>query len=724
MLYDQMTNDSSSPLKWTAQLKVTAADQKHSALQGDKISLPPSVLQQLLSASTATVVSEDALDDFRFPRNSQPQNLANRTRVDRHQNLPYPLTFRLVNAANGNLAYAGVREFTAEENEVGVSELLRQVLGIDGQQEQEFLTIHFEEIPKGTYARLRPLEAGYGADWKPLLESHLRNMFTTLTRNVILTIPSGTRSFRFLVDKFAPEGDAICIIDTDLEIDIEPLNEEQARETLKRRLESSENTSEGGDVEVGTEVHGIVTKGDYVDYTLKHWNRTLPVVIELLSAEELDLFISPLTTQQRSRPRENQHVFADICTRPRELELQPSNAELDGAEEIFISVHSWKTDGESDSSSSPFVLKIQSSQANSASSRLEHEPSLDEAQCENCGNWVPERTIVLHQSFCYRNNVLCKQCNSVFKKLSSEWKNHWHCPQDSASGDSVTSHQRHDNFFHTPNNCEACGYQTKSMEELGKHRTSTCPAKSILCRFCHLLVAQQGPEDLDVNEPEVILSGLTPHELSDGSRTTECHMCSKIVRLRDLPIHLQHHNLERLSKAVPRLCRNTNCGRTLDSVGARGEIKQQHQDNDIGLCTPCFGPLYNSGYDPDHRALRRRVERRYLTQFLTGCGNDYCRNECCKTARVYLGLEQLTSKNAMQTVKADIDRIISSVPLRFCTDEASQKRRLLANMLAAEMGDDGYDLPWTVAALEAEKGDLGKARTWLEYWAPTRAESH
>lgn len=273
----------------------------------------------------------------------------------------------------------------------------------------------------------------------------------------------------------------------------------------------------------------------------------------------------------------------------------------------------------------------------------------------------------------------------------------------------------------------SCGYQTRNTMDLAAHRASTCPDKPILCQFCHLLVPQQGPDDLPWNDPEVILSGLTPHELSDGSRTTECHLCSKIVRLRDMTVHLRHHDLERLSRVQPGLCRNVNCGRTLDGLGPKGDVKRaQLSRNEIGLCDPCFGPLYISTFDPDLKALKRRVERRYLTQFLTGCGNDFCRNEFCRTARQYLGLKNYTSKEATGVIKPILAQLTDGdASLHFCTDEASQKRRLLAGMIAAEQGEGGnggYDLGWCVAALENEDGDLGKARNWLRNWAPTRVE--
>ena len=741
-----MTSSDPVTLKWSGQFTL-ATKPNSKALQGDKIVLPPSALEQLLSAATVTVVSDqwstnstfDPFNPYTFTNDNRP------TVLERHQNLPHPLTFRLVNSKNGNVAYAGIREFSADDDEVEVSNFLETVLGTDRHDEEAILTIHAQQLSKGTYVRLRPLEAGYDPeDWRALLERYMRNTFTTLMKGEILTIlGGGQEEYRFLIDKLLPEQDAICIVDTDLEVDIEALDEEQARESLKRRLEKTQKVAgsptgslSGGDVTVGQQIKGQVLHGSYVDYTLKDWDRSKALEIELdgSSVESLDLFVSPFTSRQRQKPRQDEHVFGDTTRFKKRIKLQHTNAELDGAEALFISAYGYKEDGNTMSDSPiQFSLAIHEGEMELFTSedqvrQNEKGPTdPDDVRCKNCFQWVPKGRIVLHESFCYRNNVACARCKAVFQRSSTEWKNHWHCEYDDAHGNSSQSHQKHDKQMHTPQLCSACGYQTKSVIELARHRTSTCPEKIILCQFCHLLVPQQGPDDLDPNDPEVILSGLTPHELSDGSRTTECHLCGKFVRLRDMRIHLRHHDMERLSRITPRLCRNMNCGRTLDGVGPRGEIKRpQETSNDIGLCDKCFGPLYNSAYDPDHKALKRRVERRYLGQFLTGCGNDFCRNESCKIARQYLGLGDVSSKEAIVFTKPILANLMDfSQQLHFCTDESSQKRRLLAEMLAAEDDDTekhGYHLQWTVAALEAESGDLGKARAWLDNWAPTKVE--
>lgn len=757
-----MNDPESKPLKWTAQFRVMPAASTLK-LQGDKITLPQSALEQLLSAATVTVPTNvpsgghtSSFNPFN-PYSFVAERQARPQLYERQQQLPHPLTFRIVNPVNGNILFAGIREFSAEEGQVGLSLFLRQALGLKDQDASEDpspenrVTIHAHQLPKGVFVRFRPLEAGYDVeDWKALLEQYMRDTFTTLTTGEVLSIPSGSEEYRFLVDKVEPEGDGICIIDTDLEVDIEALSEEQARETLKRKLEKSQRapgthdgSSTGGDVVIGSEVLGKVLPGEYVDYALKSWNHSAGVDVELHSDDSegmVDLVVSPFTAKHRERPRADDYVFSDLSERPaKRLRIQPSNVDLEGAQAIWVSVHGYSTlddstDVQGPKPSAPLQYSLRISVIDPSESDpgrddvAENPPqtSADEVQCQNCHQWVPKGTLFLHENFCFRNNVFCPKCKEVFKKSSPEWQAHWHCEHDDAHGNTPQSWNKHDDIFHTKRACPSCSFDAANLPSLAHHRTTLCPGRLILCQFCHLQVPQQGPDDPSPSDPEVIFSGLTPHELADGARTTDCHMCGKIIRLRDMSTHLKHHNLERLSRITPRICRNANCGRTIDGVGPHGEIKRPRAlGNDIGLCEACYGPLYNSAFDPEGKALRRRVERKYLTQLLTGCGKAWCRNEYCKAGRKNAGSEgATTSKEATSMIKPILEQLIPGCgPLHFCTDEASQKRRVLAEMLADAERGRGYDLRWCVAALEAEGGDLGKARGWLENWAPTMAET-
>lgn len=782
------TDSSEIPeLTWSSQFTVASSPSR--LLPGDKILLPPSALEQLLAAAPVVTVdsqqrhitSFDPFNPYTFAAETQ----ARAQFQDRHQQLPHPLTFRLVNPDNGRVVHCGIQEFSAEEGEIQLSNFLKEALGLesksaqtsesgspDGDPDQIMrngveqlavngtaakVTVHAKQLPKGTFVKLRPLEAGYNPeDWKSLLEEHLRSNFTTLTHGEVLVVHGGRGSggkreeFRFLVDGFKPEGDGICVVDTDLEVDIEALNEEQARETLKRIAAkaqtapgTAQGSSVGGNIDIFKAQEGQVIDGEYVDYELSSWDRTQGLDIILSSIEEddeLDLFVSPYSPRQRVRPREDEYVFGDFSSHyPKRIRLQPSNVELEDAEAIRISIRAYKS---GESSPEPRKYQIRASvfdptlptPEDDIASSARHNP--EDVECKNCHQWVPKSSLFLHENFCLRNNILCPHgCGQVFQKRSPSFQNHWHCTHDTFTGNTSESRLKHDSIFHTSQTCSTCGVDFPSIPTLSHHKTTTCPGKLILCRFCHLQVPQEG----DPSEPpsaELLLSGLTPHELADGGRTTECHLCNKIVRFRDMETHLRHHDLERFSRPTPRLCRNINCGRTQDGVSKSGDTragtrKGQGPGNEVGLCSVCFGPLYVSLHDPEGKALRRRIERRYLSQLLTGCGKAWCKNEYCRTGRKNIGQgdKAVSTKDAIPLVKPFLEGMDGrgyTTALHFCTDEASQRRRNLAEMLSVEKGLDGkggYTMEWCVAALEAEAGDLDKARAWLKGWAPQRSEA-
>lgn len=757
-------------LRWSASYSVVPpSDKAARGLEGDKIRLPQSALEDLLSESTKQASNLGSSYDPSNPyaRSARPEysdSLAGFV-----GQLPNPLMFRLVNPANGNTVYAGIREFSAEQGDVALSPYLLDALDIkiSGLQNDEHgdatidstseegttarpqIRVDAKTLPKGTYVRLRPLEAGYNPDdWKALLERHMRGAFTTLTKDAVLSV-RGVKgeTFQFLVDKFEPQGDGICVVDTDLQVDIEALNEEQARETVRQIMAkaqrapgTADGSSVGGAIDIWKPVEGCVLEGDYVDYELSSWDRSRDLEIELCGiqdGDEVDLFVSPQSARSRVPPRDSEHIFGDFSTPAqgsKKLVLCARNAELDGAEGLKISVHGWSLANEPSPKSRPrsFRLRARAVSNEPLTSGTEDvtEHSAEDDQCKNCLQWIPKRTMMLHQNFCFRNNVVCPQCQNVFQKRSLEWQNHWHCDFGDGFGSSAESKAKHDAIFHTPHACPNCGPEQTfpSLPLLARHRTTVCPSKLILCQFCHLEVPQEGDPTDPASQAETAISGLTPHERVDGTRTTDCHLCGKIIRLRDMPAHMGNHELDKKYRAPPSICRDKLCGRTLDGVGPRGQIGAgtrmgQGPGNNLGLCSICFSPLYASMHDPEGKALRRRIERKYLTQLMSGCGKAWCANEWCKTGRKNLGLEAKGTAAAglMAEVKplvADVDD--RSKPMQFCVDEGGQKRRLVAEVLASE---GIWDLEWCIAAAESEGPNMDKAREWLRNWAPAKGET-
>ena len=773
--------DQPPQLSWSTSLRVVHPSlAAGKGLQGDKILLPQSALEQLLAASTTTGPSSYHTFTAFDPSNPYSVVDARRERSqyrETYQQLPHPLMFQLVNQKNGNAVYAGIREFSSSEGEVVLSPFLLDTLGIQESDIQQHatqledddvvdltkdgedkmcdggftITVKARQLPKGTYVRLRPLEAGYDPDdWKALLERQLRGNFTTLTLGSIISIQGAKgEDFRFLADKFQPEGDGICVVDTDLEVDIEPLNEEQARETLRQIAAKSQRapgtasgSSVGHKIDIWKDVEGQVLEGDYVDYELPAWDKSRPIAIELSihDGEEVDLFISPKSNRQRALPRDDEHIFGDFSS-PKDgtkrIVIQPTNIELEGAESLLISVHGFSIPGgESGEKPRRYMLRAKAVEAlGSAAAPVDLTSTApqngDEEQCKNCLQMIPKRTMVLHENFCLRNNIVCPECKHVLQKRSEEWENHWHCPtHHSAYGSSPQSKAKHDYIQHTQHACPSCGpsspFTFPSLPELARHRTTICPGKLILCQFCHLEVPQEGDPLDPSSEAETVLSGLTAHERADGARTTDCHLCGAIVRLRDMAAHSANHELDKASRSKPEICRDDLCGRTLHGIGPRGQVNGgtrmgQGPGNDLGLCSLCFAPLYVNMHDPEGKALRRRIERRYLTQLMTGCGKKWCVNEWCKTGRANKGMEKLGGSGAaaaLPLVKPLLEAIGDhKEKMHFCVDEASQRRKKTAEMLA---GEGVWELEWCVAALEAEGGNLANARGWLGDWAPTK----
>ncbi|KAI5307381.1 26S proteasome regulatory subunit 8 [Ascosphaera pollenicola] len=729
------------PVRWSRQYPVVQSN-RALKLTGDKVLLPQSALEQILASEPISTSSHSSYG--RFDRR------AARTSPDRNRRLPQPLTFRLVNPQNGRAVYAGVQEFSAEEETVGLSPFLRQSLRIEDtgpSSPNSAVTIHTKPLPKGTFVSLRPLDAGYDVeDWKALLERHLRNHYTTLTQGEILTLPSGLgHDFQFLVDNVKPQGEAICVVDTDLVVDLEPLDEAQARETLKKREQKLLETEQikkggiGGELLVGEAYQGEVAPGTYIDYELKKWDhdKALDVVFEVEKDAQIAIFISPFSPKHRARPRLDEHVLGYFPGNlPHTVHIEPTSFVLEDATSIYIAVYAF-SQVDNDKGTDVFlpysieVRTLAKSTTDADDDEDTDEHGADEVQCTNCRQWVPHRTLFLHESFCLRNNMTCKVCGSIFKKASPEWEEHWHCPHDDFRGDSKWSQLNHQHIFHTKRICQKCSFQAENFPQLAQHRTTTCPEKMILCRFCHLVVPQQGESDPDINDLEVVLSGLTPHELIDGGRTTECHICNKILRLRDMTTHLRHHDIDRVSKEPPRVCTNPNCCHIV--LGARNRGAPVDLDNEkLGLCPSCFGPLHAPVYDPEGKALRRRVERKYLTQMLKGCAKPWCRNMFCRTGRTnnMVADAQLPARDITALIRPLVDALIvkpggevNTSPLYFCTEEENQRNRIMADTLGAEFNDgQEYDLSWLVAAVDANNGDINGVHGWLKDRAPTRGE--
>ncbi|KAF8485621.1 ubiquitin fusion degradation protein I [Gautieria morchelliformis] len=143
-----------------------------------------------------------------------PSALANLTSL----NLESPWMFQLRNPSNPAAStHAGVLEFIAEEGVVHLPYWMMKTLRLN---EGDPIRITGAQIAKGKRVKLQAQTVDFLeiSDPKAVLEQALRN-FTALTQGDMIEISYNSITFQLLIMEILPEGPAISILDTDLEVD-------------------------------------------------------------------------------------------------------------------------------------------------------------------------------------------------------------------------------------------------------------------------------------------------------------------------------------------------------------------------------------------------------------------------------------------------------------------------------------------------------------------------
>lgn len=241
---------------------------------GDKLLLPASALESLLSQSSANTSDYGSMTDASFGNGDQ---------ISQTSGLPSPITFEIRNVKARNLIYGGVKEFSAEDGLVHLPQWMQRSLNLEV---GDTVALRLKELPKGQWARLRPISADYKEimDYRAALESYLRANYNTLTAGEILNIKYGSNRYEFLVDDLKPEK-AVCVTDTDIEIDIEPLEQGTtlAHEQTTSILASSQATDQP--LNLGQSIDGHAATDQYVYFHLKLDGVTSDLELVLLTTQ-------------------------------------------------------------------------------------------------------------------------------------------------------------------------------------------------------------------------------------------------------------------------------------------------------------------------------------------------------------------------------------------------------------------------------------------------------
>ncbi|ANB15130.1 polyubiquitin-binding protein UFD1 [Sugiyamaella lignohabitans] len=690
------------PIVWSSRLKVFLPEEQVSDRSASRFSTPP--LSSTISQSSHT-------DKILLPP-STLESLLSQISNDAGL-LPSPLLFKLTNPLNKKVTHVGVREFSAEEGTVQVPAVVARNLGL--QNSNDILFINLVSLPKGTSLTLKTSSTGElveNVDWKSLLESRLHGSFTALTKGDVLTVSHPSlpgKNIDFTIEKLEPTNNshAVCIIDTDLDLEVIEVNDGNSngsRETVSGSIrgQNSNQSSVAGrrdPIPLSVNEHPVNVKGlqpsevAYFSVAYDINDNSLPLEVSLdnisvddssslvmfMGLEEANISPDSFLWSNLNSPGTSLTVSSDDPFLEKYRNLNQSSLQAI----FYVKVISYQTPAS-------FVIQAKTEAVNYVDSG--QESSSNTSKCTNCLQMISIHSFARHVAFCERNNILCPEgCGRVFSRREGIPTTHWHCHDHNTSGDSEFSKKLHSDWFHTAMSCPGCGSDHANHILLSQHRATNCPAKLHICRFCHILLPQELASAAD------FLQGLTGHESYCGNRTTDCEICKRVVRLKELQTHLEFHRLDRLREPAPILCSNANCPRLITSTSS----------NVLGLCGICYGPLHSTLLDSDGSKLKQRIERRYVIQLTRGCGKPWCMNEHCASTRP-------KKRSIAEIMSTDVKFLMAESANKkfwFCVDETATKRKLFVQF----QSQNGIFSDASCArAIEQAKGNESEAVRWLE----------
>lgn len=636
-----------------------------------------------------TVVESTSLprhsDKCRFPASVLERTIA------QNPSLPHPLVFRL-----GGKILVGVKEFTAPDLTIEVP------LEVFDKLQAPTVAFELVSIEKATFLQCQPAQFyPHVINWKYYLESFLSTHYTTLSKGQVFGFHDANAGTDISMLVKDANADAVVVIDADIALDVVPLNDIMAAQQLAQdaKISSLENIPR---LEKLASLSITPFSQGFAPAIFKVNLRATPEFTVHVSSPDifnvdlicgLDKFLSLenfIDSTMAQDATDLDRKFLSIGSTPiitHALQSAPSDEPC----WLYLICFAWEHTAEVD-------LQIGDQVGLDTANT-----SGDLVKCGNCQKLIPTQSFRLHEAFCLRNNIRCS-CGDVFQKQIPAV--HWHCEKcQHGHGISSLHKLKHERLFHSePYICHKCDDPTlyPSLEELvTSHQSQLCAGKLHECRFCHLILTQGQAT------PEDEFQHLTHHESDCGSKTTECYECGRVVRNRDLASHLRIHEMNKkdMSSIEVTLCTNKVCVNIITD-----------EENDLGLCSACYGPLYLALLDTTHKKLQSRIERRYVLQLTKGCGHVWCRNPECATGKGAMDFKQAISyvPELLAAVAVPLLPINENKPrpakntFWFCVSESAELKRSYIEQVVSE-GEYSANVLYKAVSAAGTEG----AREWL-----------
>lgn len=432
--------------------------------------------------------------------------------------------------------HSGVLEFTATEGFAEIPPQVWQNLFPDNNQ-SPLIRVRYVRLPKGTYAKLQPEVLGFSdiPNHRAVLETTLRQ-HATLSEGDILIVHHGGIDYRLRVLELKP-GSSISVLETDIEVDIIEPSVVAGTMSQGMLIPLVLGKLEMGIVEVG--------KYNYYKFSIDSKianataNREMNILVKLVldngdTLGDADLYISrhPLLFPTQHQYQWSSH---DVGTKIVSL--------TEGGVSLAADIYSIGVFGFRGTSKYKIIIECQSSvqleamgqklgtaSAIAAKSGASSQPGADSEQCQNCKQFIPTRTIALHEAYCRRHNVVCqhKGCGAILRR--DEVGKHVHCLKCGRTFQQEEM-EKHMKVFHEPLHCR-CG-EVLEKEKMVIHQSSVCPLRMISCRFCGDMVQAGNAADHARDR----IRGYSQHESLCGCRTAPCDTCGRAVMLKEMDLH-------------------------------------------------------------------------------------------------------------------------------------------------------------------------------------------